>query len=384
MKIRKSALLGATVSLGVTALLSGCGQTSSNTQNTSTPSQSGTSSSAVQSIKDAVAKMEQPQTNWTGPTTGPTAAKGKFIVYLSGDAQNNLSRNYGIFMQQATQKIGWKFKVINCTGDATSWLNGLNEAIALKPDGIAMFADAATLQGPINEAVSQGIVVIGLHAAGEPGPQPSLHMFTNIESSPEQIGKAEADYAIAHSDGQGHVVILTHNEYAVAKVKSTATKQEIQSVSTMKLMSYANVPAANPSSHIPQLMTSWVQQYGLPLWVTTVGDDDYDFAVPALRSMGVDPTQVHLIGSDGTPGAYARIRDGNQYQVATIPEPVELQAWQVVDEFNRAFHKDPASNFIDPAHIVTHDNVNTEGGDKNMFFPSNNYKQHYEKIWGVQ
>ncbi len=338
----------------------------------------------LQSIKRQVAAMEGPDTVWTGPTTGPKAAKGKFIVYLSGMAGNNLSRDYGIFMAQAAAKIGWKFKVINASGSASSWLNGLNEAIALKPNGIAMFANAATLQGPIRKAVARGIVLIGLHASAEPGPRPTRHLFTNIESSPAQIGRAEADYVIANSNGKANVVVLTHNEYAIAYTKSMATKNQLTALPGIHVKGYVNVPAANSQQLVPGLVTSWVQRYGLPLYATTVGDTDWAFAAAALRGMGVQPSQVRLVGSDGTPGAYARIRQGNDYQVATVPEPVELQAWQAIDEFNRAFHKMPPSNFLQPVHLVVHSNVNLEGGRQGFFNPANHYKQHYEKIWGVK
>ena len=341
------------------------------------------SSQSLAAVKRAVLQMEGPQPKWTGPTTGPKAAKDKFIVYLSGQATNNLSRAYGVFMAQAAKTIGWKFKVINATGSPTSWLNALNEAIALKPNGIAMFANAATLQTPIRTAVARGIVMIGLHAAAEPGPQPSLHLFTNLESDPAQIGRAEADYVIAASNGRAKVVVLTHNEYAIAYVKSQATLHELKAFPRVKVMSYSNIPASSVSVDLPQLVTSWVQRFGMPLYITTVGDSDFDYAIPSLRSLGVAPSQVKLVGSDGTPGAYSRIKNG-QYQVATVPEPAELQAWQAIDEFNRAFHHMPASNFVQPVHLVTHANVNAEGGKQGFFNPANHYEQHYKSIWGVK
>ena len=38
---------------------------------------------------------------------------------------------------------------------------------------------------------------------------------------------------------------------------------------------------------MPQLTTSWVQRFGVPIYITSVGDNDLDFAVPPLRSAGV-------------------------------------------------------------------------------------------------
>ena len=339
---------------------------------------------AVSDAKAAVAKYAGPQTTWEGPTKAPKPEPSKKIVFLSGDEQNDISHLYGVYIKEASEKLGWNVTVIDGKGSPTSWLAGMNQAIALKPDGIALFADAASLQAPIKAGVAQGIKFVGLHAAGLPGPQPDLHLFVNIQEDPREIGKAEADWAIADSDGKAHVVVLSHNEYAIAKVKSMATKDQIEKCPGCKVLDYVNSPASEAAQRQPQLTTSWVQRFGLPLYATSVGDNDWDFAVPVLRSGGLKPDEVKLIGADGNRSAYDRIRKGDQYQTVTVSEPIELQAWQAVDELNRAFHNEPQSGFVQPPFLVTKDNIHSEGGDQNTFIPSNNYKQHYLEIWGVK
>jgi ribose transport system substrate-binding protein len=338
----------------------------------------------VTDAKAAVAKYAGPQTTWEGPTKAPKPKPGMKIVFLSGDEQNDISHLYGVYIKEAAQKLGWDVTVIDGKGSPTSWLAGMNEAIALKPNGIAFFADAASLQDPIKAGVAQGIKFVGLHAAGLPGPQPDLHLFVNIQEDPREIGKAEADWAIADSNGKAHVVVLSHNEYAIAKVKSTATKDEVEKCPDCKVLDYVNSPASEAAQRQPQLTTSWVQRFGLPIYATSVGDNDWDFAVPTLRSGGVDPGQAKLIAADGNRSAYDRIRKGDQYQVVTVSEPIELQAWQAVDELNRALHNEPPSGFVQPPFLVTKENIHAEGGDQNTFIPSNNYKQHYLEIWGVK
>ena len=126
---------------------------------------------------------------------------------------------------------------------------------------------------------------------------------------------------------------------------------------------------------MPGLMTGWVPRYGLPLYVTSVGDNDFDFAVPALRAGGVPTDDVKLVGADGNRSAYERIRAGGQYQTVTVAEPFELQAYEAIDQFNRAFNKRPPSDFIQSPFLVTHANVDTEGGGKDMFFPKGGYQE---------
>jgi len=278
---------------------------------------------AVAQAKADVARYAGPQTKWEGPTSAPKPDAGKSIVYLSGDEQNDIAHLYGVYIKQAAEKLGWKVTIIDGKGSPTSWLAGMNQAIALKPDGIAMFADAASLKDPIKAGVAQGIKFVGLHAAGLPGPQPDLNLFVNIQEDPREIGKAEAAWAIADSDGKARVVVLSHNEYAIAEVKSMATKSEIEKCPGCKVLDYVNSPASEAAQRQPQLTTSWVQRFGLPFYATSVGDNDWDFAVPVLRAGGVDPDQVKLIAADGNRSAYDRIRKGGQYQVVTVSEPIE-------------------------------------------------------------
>jgi ribose transport system substrate-binding protein len=337
----------------------------------------------VASAKAATARYAGPQTVWEGPTSAPKPMAGMSLVYLSGDEQNDISREYGLFMKAAAAKLGWKLTVIDGKGSPSNWVSGFNQAIALKPNGIAIFADAKSLQGPIQTAVARNIVVIGLHAASLPGPNDALHLFVNIQEDPREIGRAEADWAIADSDGKAHVVIITHNEYQIAQTKSDATRDRVEACAGCKVLDDANFPASEAAQRMPQLTTSWLQRFGVPIYITSVGDNDLDFAIPALRSAGVSPDQAKLIGADGNRSAYERIRRGNDYQTVTVSEPIELQAYQAIDEFNRAFNKAPPSGFVQPPYLVTAQNVNTEGGKQDVFIPDNDYKNHYLKIWGV-
>jgi len=336
----------------------------------------------VDAAKAAVQKYAGPQTEWEGPTSAPAAAKGKSLVYLSGDETNDICREYGAYMKDAAEHLGWTVTVIDGKGTPTGWISGFEQGVALKPDGIALCADAKSLQAQIKDANGRGITVISFHGTSLPGPNDELGLFTNIQQDPREIGKAQGQWAIADSDGKARVIIVTHNEYHIAQTKSGATKAALDACEGCEVLEVVDFPAAEGSARMPQLTTAWLQKYGTPLYVTGVGDQAFDFAVPVLRGAGVDPADVKLIGADGNRSAYERIR-GGEYQTVTVAEPLELQAYQAVDEFNRAFDDQPPSGFVQPPYLVTHDNVDKEGGDQNTFVPTNDYKQHYLELWGV-
>lgn len=60
-----------------------------------------------------------------------------------------------------------------------------------------------------------------------------------------------------------------------------------------------------------------------------------------------------------------------------MPEPLSLQGWQIVDEFNRAFASRPASGYVAPVHIATARN----SAGATTWDPSG-YREAYRKIWG--
>ena len=247
-----------------------------------------------------------------------------------------------------------------------------------------MDADAASLQPQIKDAIAKGIIVVGIHAAGFPGPQPDLGLFVNIQQDPREIGRAQADWIIQHSDGKARVVVTSHCEYAIACAKAHATEERIKECKGCEVLEFSNSPIAEVAQRQPALVTAWVQKYGTPLYITSVADYTADFQIPALRAGGVDPKDVIIVSADGNKSAYERIRVGGQYQLVTASEPYGMQAYQAIDELNRAFNKEQPSGFVQTPYLVTPDNINAEGGDKNTFIPSNDYEKRYLELWGIK
>jgi ribose transport system substrate-binding protein len=376
---------GNILTLSFLLLLTGCGSSGSANSTTSNTNAAANDPFTIQA-KEVVAKASAPVTQWDGPTTGPKAQKGKTIIYVSSDQTNGGAAGVGKAVEAATQALGWQFKLIDGRGTVTGWTEALSQAIALKPSGIVLGSvDAASQKTLIQQAVAQGIKVVGWHASSAPGPIQTPQVFTNVESNPIDTAKLAADYAIAQSNGTAQVVILTDSEYAIAVAKSTAMRDEIKKCKYCKVLAYEDTPLSDVSNRMPPLMTSLLQRYGKHLtWMLGINDLYFDYAIPSLRNLNVAPSGPpnFVSAGDGSVSAYGRIRQG-QYQVATIPEPLSLQGWQCVDELNRAFAGQQPSGFVTPVHLVTANNISADGGPQNLFDPGNNYEQRYKTIWGV-
>ncbi len=335
-------------------------------------------------VKAEVVMFAGPQSDWRGPTSAPKPQPGKRIAYLANDAQNDATQEWANAVKEAGEKIGWETTIIDGHGSPVGWQQGFNQAIALKVDGIVTDADAASLKPQIEEAKKQGIAVVGIHAAGFPGPQPELGLFVNIQQDPRDIGRAQANWIIQHSNGKARVVVTSHCEFAIACAKAHATEARIKECPGCEMLEFSNTPISEVAQRQPALVTAWVQKYGTPLYITSVADYTADFQIPALRAGGVDPKDVIIVSADGNKSAYERIRSGGQYQLVTASEPYKMQGYQAIDELNRALQGQAPSGFVQSPYLVTPDNVNAEGGDKNTFIPSNNYEQRYLELWGVK
>ena len=69
--------------------------------------------------------------------------------------------------------------------------------------------------------------------------------------------------------------------------------------------------------------------------------------------------------------------------MVTVSEPVEMQAYQAIDEINRAIQGQPPSGFVQAPYLVTPDNVTPRAATRTPSFPTNDYKKHYLDLWGV-
>jgi ribose transport system substrate-binding protein len=347
----------------------------------------------VQQAIQLTEKRTIPPTQWFGPTSGPKLKPGVKIVEIADNVKEQMALTWGQDVVSIAKKIGWSATMIDGQGTAQGWISAFTQAIALKPDVIITSADIPTLASYVKQAHDAGIGVIGLHGTALAGPDPSLYEYTNITSDPYEIGAAQADYAIADSCGTAKMIIEYDSSFQIATIKAQAMLAEIQKCKGCEVLAYVNSPLSQLSTLQPQLCSTWASKYGKGWYAGTVYDGVWDFCVPALQSAGFGPSDVHLMGSDGTLQAYQRMRAG-QFQVATVPEPAELQAYAAINDANNYVQGLPPSygtasgQWTEPVYVAFSEtghgsNIALAGGDKNQFFPTNDYASRFMQLWGV-
>ena len=339
----------------------------------------------VQAAKDYVATVTAPVTAWTGPTSGPRAVGHKLVVVVSTDQRNGGARGVGEGVVEAARVLGWDTRVIDGQGSAAERASGINQAIALKADGLVLDAiDAAEQSAAVESAAKAGMKIVGWHAGPAPGPMAEGMIFTNLTTDPLEVAKAAATYAVADSNGKAGAIIFTDSVYKIAIAKSDAMAAVIKACTTCTLLSVQDTPLAEAATRMPGLATSLLQRYGAKwTYALSINDLTFDFAAPALQSAGVagDGYPRAVSAGDGSQSAFQRIRAG-EYQVGTVAEPLRLHGWQEVDELNRAFSGAPPSGYVAPPHLFIHANVDRDGGAKDIYDPKNGYDKVYRGIWG--
>ena len=366
----------------------GSGNPESGNPDTGTPSaaEPGADSAYLQMAREYIAEVTAPGAPWTGPTTGPAAQSRKLIVYVSSDQRNGGPQGAGDGAQEAAKVIGWDFRILDGQGSVQGRTTALNQAIALKPDGIILGNVDVLEQAPvIQRAAAQRIRMVGWHVAAAAGPVENSPVITNVTTDPREVARAAALYAVVDSNGTASVILFKDSITTISTAKTNVASDVIGGCAACRVLAIEDSPMGDLANRMPSLTTSLLAKHG-GAWTYSIAVNDlyFDFSAPSLQSAGVDPAAGYprqISSGDGSVTAFQRIRQ-RRYQIGTVAEPLNLQGWMTVDELNRAFAGQPPSGFVPPPHLFIASNLDRDGGPNNMYEPENGYKDVYRKIWG--
>ncbi len=330
--------------------------------------------------RTAVTRAERTDIPWGGPTTGPEAVSGRTIVYVAQTMTNPGVAGAARGVREAARVIGWDVRVIDGGGTPAGIQAAMSEAVALRPSGIVIGGfDPGSTSQQVARANAAGVPLIGWHAIASPGPSQRPKLFTNVTTRVEDVAAISAQWVISRSNGRAGAVVITDASIPFARNKSDLIRKELATCSGVKLLAQENIPIPDASSRTPREVSSLLSRFQNK-WTYSIAINDLYFAdaAPAFRAAGRKGSgpPFNIGAGDGDPSAFQRI-NSEQYQSATVPEPLSLQGWQIVDEFNRAFAGRPASGYVAPVHLTTA--ANSDGATT---WDPPGYREAYRKIWG--
>lgn len=328
-----------------------------------------------------VARAQAYPNRWEGPISGPAGAHKKFVVLIAADLRDKGATRLVTGVKEAIGVIGWNLQVVDCYGLPGRRAEAFSRALALKPDGIIFAgADAAKQTRELAAAAKMKVPVVGWHAAARPGPAEGL--YTNLGTDPREVGQIAAMYGVVESKGRAGVVLFVDSSTANAAAKATEMADLIKQCQTCSLLSVEEAPLTETPAVFQARVVALSKKFA-NRWTHILATNDQYFDLLKNPSADAAAAVARLQGigaGDGSESAYQRIR-ARQLQIGTIPEPLSLQGWQLVDELNRAIVGDKPSGFVSPAYLVTSENTAFHSGQRNTFDPGTAYRDEYRKIW---
>lgn len=337
----------------------------------------------VNQAQQMVSRATLEAVRWSGPVSGPPAQPGKNIAFVAEDLRNGGIVGVAQGAREAATAMGWTLKIFDGGGSTVGRAKAFADALAAKPDGLVLCgSDAIENNGALTSFALQGVPVVGWHTGAQPGPIRGTPVAMNVTTDPLEVARLTAMAAVAQSNGQAGVVILTDSRYSIATAKAKAMENVIRACQQCTLLEVRDVAISQSSEQMPAITREQLQRYG-KRWTHTLAINDiyFDYSIVALTGAGIPSDGMSLLSAgDGSASAFLRIK-ANTYQTVTVAEPLNLHGWQVMDELNRLFAGQPVSGFVAPIHLVNIDNIAFDGGKNFQYDPDNGYRDIYRNLW---
>lgn len=355
-------------------------------------SQSIASNQADDYLDFAIKKVEQAiesSPTWDGPIEGPKLVANKKIIFVASDLRNGGVYGVAKGISEAISNLDWQLRFIDSRGSEIRQGAGLREAISFEPDAIILGGiDALRHKDILIQAQKLGIVIVGWHAAELAGRNDDLGLYTNITTDPLEVAEVAALLAVVNSKGKAKAIVFTDPNYKIASIKARVMVDTIRRCTSCSVLELNPLALDQIAEKMPNTLNSLWQKYGEGIThILTINDLYIDYAIPSFESRLEEGKVIplNISAGDGSKAAYKRISQ-QRFQLATVPEPLYLQGWQIIDELNRAFSHYPPSGYSAPVHLVIPNNVDELMNNKNtgVYDPRNGYRETYLNIWGAQ
>ena len=338
-------------------------------------------SAAVAEAKALVEKWSAANSTWQGPTSAPAPKPGARVAIITCDQNAEGCARPARAQQEAAKLIGWETTLFDGQGNPAKQLEAINAAVDAKFDAIILdLVDTRTTQEGIKRALDQKIPMITLG---------------NLKNEPESIpdvshdwvftGQLAGYYMIAKSEGKVNAFILEDKEFYVVE---HGEMEGIMSVLTDKTkcpdckIDVKQFQIANLESQPGSLAAAALQQDPSVNWVWC-----FDACMARVSSEVIArgiATESHGIGMNANGQNLQLIKDG-QYQVMTVGNPYQWQAWASIDNLNRMLNGQPVVDQNIPVRIFDASNLSDLSAEEmqNGWNGGLDYRKYYRELWGV-
>jgi ribose transport system substrate-binding protein len=292
----------------------------------------------------------------------------------------------------AAQAAGVQLTFYPNQGQVSQWVQGMQTAIAEKPDLIILDTspDPRQLQPQIAAAKAAGIPVLVTHFYDASSPQPPACVgcaagVTGIVKAPiSTAGGAEADWIIANSGGKANVLLVGLNGLLpVPGMLAAADAQFKQYCPGCKITTTAiNLSQLGTAGAFGQVSSALVQNPSIN-YVDPLFDASIPGTLAAITAAGKS-SQIKMVSFNGSSFALQDVASGTSPVAADVAEP---DAWVGYANMDQAFRMMAGMTPVvetTPIRIFDSANISQAGGGPSY---SGGYGDAYVsgflKLWGL-
>jgi len=323
-----------------------------------------------------VAKYSKnPTTLGNIPVIGKPIPKGKYVIAITGDSDAAITLNK--FQVQAGKLLGWKMEAMQAKSTIEDQRKVLQEAIAKKPDGIAISGLEPDSYGDLfKDAKSKGIVIMCSACLSAPyGAVVDTHV-----AGPKMLdlwGQMIAAFAVANIQGTPNVQAFGLSVYPVL------VRYDKSFAKNLKLFSPSSQYKFNELDFSPgQIGNAYKANPGTNFMSSDLGD----FALgwpQQLFTVGATPGQKPLIGGlTAGKSAIQSLKDKteNAWTAYSLP----IVGYSVIDDFARYWTNTPLAKADLPTQILTQKNIAGAVLDADgNYVGLKDFQAQFKKIWGI-
>lgn len=354
-------------------------------------------SSAGSDLGTLKAKIDKyravPEFSAPGPAIDVSAAKGK-SVFIIPETDNVFNKVNVSEMKTIADEAGLKTTIYENTGQASQWVQGMQNAVAQKPDLIilANAPDPRNLQPQISQAKEAGIPVLVTHFYDDSAPQPPACEgcaagVTALETAPfQKSGELLTDWVIAEGGPDiNALVVQIEGLSTVTPFTEAGVKGEFAKYCPKCKYQTLNIPFDHfASSKLQDDIQAKISSSPGLNWIIAQVDAMVPAVISALNTAGL-ASKVKVVSYNGSTFAIDDVRSGDSPMVMDLGESAQWIAYSTMDQAFRILLGQPTVQATAPVRIFDSTNAADAGAPADITKGyGTDFIDKFKALWGLK
>lgn len=290
--------------------------------------------------------------------------------------------------KQAAEDLGWNVHVFDAKFDPNQMLTGIQQAVVAKADGIIVSViDCATVRNGAKQAADASIPIVSIEGTDcDPGLYGHVVEYTgksSFQDATQAFGRAQADWAIAKTEGQAKAVLNTGHDNDTVRLAGEGHRASLEDCPTCEIVDDVTWVSADMGPALQQKIQQAFVKHPeantfLPSFDAIMTQSG---GTQALTATGRLP-QLTVGGGEGTIAGIEQIRSGKGMQMCA-GQSVEWETYSAYDALVRLFLEQ------NPSEVDSGNGIQVCDKDHNLppagepYTPPIDFVAAYNKLWGL-